>query len=64
MSAKQIIHFLEDFRKLHQENTRHKSRLISIKVAEPLLQSFKTKARLAGILYQTQIKYLMREWLD
>ena len=41
-----------------------KSRLISMKVPEPLLEAFKTKARLTGIPYQTQIKRLMNAWLE
>jgi|GEM_PF-6823811 len=43
---------------------RHeKSRLISLKVPEALLEAFKVKSRLSGIPYQTQIKKLMSAWL-
>ena len=64
MSTEEIIEFLENFRILHAEkSTEAKSRLISIKVPEPLLDAFKAKARLSGILYQTQIKKLMKAWL-
>ena len=56
------MRFLDDFRKLHAAvNTR--SRLISLKVPEPLLAAFRTKARLHGVPYQTQIKNLMRAWV-
>ncbi|MBI3553038.1 MAG: hypothetical protein HY077_11035 [Elusimicrobia bacterium] len=65
MRPEQIVRFLDDFRILHGERERRpKSRLISMKVPEPLLESFKTKARLSGIPYQTQIKRLMSLWLE
>ena len=65
MRPEQIIRFLDEFRALHahREQQPAKSRLISMKVPEPLLEAFKTKARLRGIPYQTQIKRLMRGWL-
>lgn len=64
MTPEQIARFLEDFRLLHAPKTRPaKSRLISLKVPEPLLESFRRKAELTGTPYQTQIKRLMREWL-
>lgn len=62
MTPEQIAAFLEDFRLLHTAAAPSKSRLISLKVPEPLLASFKTKARLSGIPYQTQIKRLMMDW--
>jgi predicted DNA binding CopG/RHH family protein len=63
-SVEQILTFLEDFRRLHGAAARlGKSRLISMKVPEPLLSAFKTKARLSGVPYQTQIKRLMSDWL-
>ena len=65
MSPEQVLRFLEDFRVLHAAGAQPaKSRLISIKVPEPLLESFRTKARLNGTPYQTQIKRLMSAWLD
>ena len=62
MTPDQILQFLEDFRSLHQSASR--SRLISIKVPESLLASFKVKAKLGGTPYQTQIKRLMTQWLE
>lgn len=60
-----IIKFLEDFRTLHlKELTPKKSKLISMKVPENLLSTFKVKAKLTGIPYQSQIKKLMEEWLQ
>ncbi len=67
MSTVEIVQFLEDFRKLHAEaetNRNAKSRLISIKIPENLLNTFKTAAELEGIKYQTLIKKIMRDWLS
>ncbi|MBI4248638.1 MAG: hypothetical protein HY611_03970 [Elusimicrobia bacterium] len=65
MRPEQIVRFLEEFRTLHfKPENPVKSRLISLKVPEPLLEAFKTKARLSGIPYQTQIKRLMALWLE
>ncbi|MDE0190050.1 MAG: hypothetical protein OXQ90_01730 [Gammaproteobacteria bacterium] len=63
LSAMDIVRFLEDFRRIHGQ-VESRSRLISLKVPEPLLAAFKTKARLGGVRYQTQIKNLMRQWLE
>jgi predicted DNA binding CopG/RHH family protein len=63
MTSGQILSFLEDFRTLHAAAAApSKSRLISLKVPEPLLASFKIKAQLCGVPYQTQIKRLMKDW--
>jgi len=65
MRPEQIIRFLDDFRALHaKRECPPKSRLISMKVPEPLLDAFRTKARLRGVAYQTQIKRLMSLWLE
>ena len=63
LSPEDVVRFLEDFRKLHGAATA-RSRLISLKVPEPLLAAFKAKARLHGVPYQTQIKTLMQAWLE
>lgn len=64
MRPEQIVRFLDDFRSLHHpRDGSSKSRLISLKVPEVLLEAFKTKARLSAIPYQTQIKRLMSAWL-
>lgn len=57
----EVLAFIEEFRLLHASPSR--SRLISMKVPEALLQAFRTKSRLHGIAYQTQIKKLMEAWL-
>ena len=62
MTADQILRFLDDFRRLHG-NKPARSKLISIKVPEDLLNAFKARARMANTPYQTQIKVLMKAWL-
>lgn len=64
MTPDQIIQFLDDFRRLHGANTNSKSKLISIKIPENLLNVFKAQAARHGTPYQTQIKKLMREWVS
>ena len=63
MSHDEIVRFLDDFRKIHGNRRSRKSRLISIKVPEDLLDAFKAKAQLSDVPYQTQIKKLMTEWV-
>ena len=63
MSTEDIVHFLDDFRRMHASSPA-KSKLISIKVPEDLLGAFRARAELEGTRYQTQIKKLMREWLE
>lgn len=62
MTADQVIRFLEDFRTLHARRPA-RSKLISLKVPEDLLEAFRRRAELAGVPYQSQIKQLMREWV-
>jgi predicted DNA binding CopG/RHH family protein len=57
----ETLRFLEDFRLLHGASAR--SRLISIKVPEPLLRAFRLRCSLQGVRYQSKIKMLMGEWL-
>ena len=63
LRPEEIVRFLEDFRML-QGSAQARSRLISVRVPEPLLAAFKARARLAGVPYQTQLKKLMRDWLS
>lgn len=63
MTPDQIIEFLENYRIL-VSNTPEKCKLISIKIEPSLLNAFKRKASLEGIHYQTQIKKLMRKWVQ
>lgn len=62
LTPDQVVRFLDDFRRLHG-NRPAKSKLISMKVPEDLLNTFKAKARLINMPYQTQIKALMKEWV-
>ncbi|MDE0226355.1 MAG: hypothetical protein OXP28_14670 [Gammaproteobacteria bacterium] len=62
LSPDDVARFLEDFKRI-QGASGARSRLISLKVPEPLLAAFKIQARLSGVRYQTQIKTLMRDWL-
>jgi predicted DNA binding CopG/RHH family protein len=63
MTPDQVIRFLDDFRQLHGAEQRSRSKLISLKVPENLLNAFKAKAQLEGMRYQTQIKQLMADWV-
>lgn len=63
MKPGQVLRFLEDFRRLQRRPRPAKSRLISMKVPETLLEAFKAKAQAGGLAYQTQIKRLMSDWL-
>ena len=64
LSPRQIIDFLEDFRHIAAAGQPQKSKLISMKVPENLLNAFKTHARLLGKPYQSLIKDLMRQYLS
>ena len=59
----QTLEFLENYRKL-QGTGPTKSKLISLKVPTPLLAAFRQQCVLRGLRYQTQIKALMRAWLE
>ncbi len=62
LSAEEILEFLESFRLM--QAPRPGSRLISMKVPEDLLNAFRHRCRLEDTPYQTQIKRLMRQWLE
>ncbi len=64
LTPEQILAFLEDFQSMYAENNNKvKSKLISMKVPEDLLEGFKIKASLERTPYQTMIKILMKDWL-
>ena len=65
MSTEHILDFLENFREMHlaMQSPPKKSKLISMKVKEPLLHAFKAKAKIEGQPYQTLIKKLMEDYL-
>jgi len=60
-NTESILEFLESFRLLQAPPAR--SKLISLKIPEILLDSFRRKCELEDVRYQTQIKQLMRDWL-
>ncbi len=62
MKPAEVLEFLENFRLLHGRASS-RSRLISLKVPEHLLEAFRGRCRLEGVRYQTQIKRLMSDWL-
>ncbi len=61
-STEAILEYLDNFRLMQQPTD--KSRLISIKIPESLLASFKAKSELHQFKYQTQIKKLMMDWVN
>ena len=61
MRPEEILDFLESFRTLRDQPS--KSRLISMKVPENLLDAFKLRCGLDNVPYQRQIKSLMKQWL-
>ena len=63
LSAEQVVRYLEDFRIVNSVRKKSSSKLISIKIETELLETFKTKARLDGVPYQSRIKTIMRDWL-
>lgn len=54
------MRFLDEFRRIHAQPVS--SRLISLRVPEPLLGAFKTRCKIE-VRYQTRIKELMTDWL-
>ena len=56
-----VLEYLESFRLLNESSS--KSKLISLKVPNSLLESFRRKCELEEVRYQTQIKKLMEQWL-
>ncbi|MEA1889258.1 MAG: hypothetical protein U9N50_05680 [Pseudomonadota bacterium] len=61
-TTEQILEYLEDFRLMNSSQAA--SKLISIKVPLPLLDSFRRRCEFEGVRYQSQIKVLMKNWLQ
>jgi len=59
----QRLENLRFYQQLEEKKELGKSKLISMKVPQPLLEAFKQKSQVLGIPYQTQIKVLMKDWL-
>ncbi len=67
-SAGEIVKYLDDFRALTVSSVatapkNDKSRLISMRVEERLLETFRKKAGKEGYKYQTKLKELMRSYI-
>ena len=60
-TADQVLEFQENYQLMHEASNN--SIAISVRVPEPLLNTFKSKCQLKGLKYQTQIKKLMKEWV-
>lgn len=58
-----VFEFLDNFRAAVDPRNQAPSKLISIKIPEPLLAAFRFKAEQEGVPYQTKIKKLMEQWL-
>lgn len=61
-----LLQRLENLRfylQLDEKKELGKSKLISMKIQEPLLEAFREKSQVLGVPYQTQIKILMKDWL-
>lgn len=63
LNPDQIIAFLDQFRMVAFAGQKSSSKLISMKIPVPLLESFRFKATSQGKCYQTVIKELMTDWL-
>ncbi len=64
LSPEQTLRYLEGFRLLQREPRPEKARLISVRVPQAMLDTFKAKSARAGVPYQTQLKRLMTRWLE
>lgn len=62
MNNEQILEFLESFRRMQEKPVQ--SKLISLKVPQLLLQTFKQQCDFEGLKYQTKIKSLMFSWVS
>jgi len=64
MKKEEIIVFLDGYREMISQTQKDSSILISLKVPRSLLGTFKAKARLSNVPYQSQIKILMKNWIN
>jgi predicted DNA binding CopG/RHH family protein len=63
LTPDQILEFLDNFQNL-MAGPPEKCQLISLKIEPSLLKAFKFKSKLSRIPYQTQIKKLMKDWVE
>jgi predicted DNA binding CopG/RHH family protein len=65
-TIEQRIEFVENFREIcweSEKSRKNKTKLVSIKIPENLLNSFRFLSEANGVPYQTQIKILMKDWV-
>lgn len=62
-STDEVLGYLEDFREMQGAAKPSKSRLVSIRIEDRLLELFKMKAKKEGSKYQTKLKELMWEYV-
>lgn len=62
LTPTQIAQFLEDFRNQFHKHSKS-SKLISLRINEDILSTFKDECAKNNIKYQKKIKELMLEWL-
>jgi predicted DNA binding CopG/RHH family protein len=58
-----VMNFIENYKRMLDPRAKKRSKLISIKIPEPLLEAFRYKAEREKTPYQTKIKQLMMEYL-
>lgn len=62
MSVEETLEFLENFRLVLADSSQQ-TKLISIKIPESMLITFKRMCEAKNLKYQTQIKTLMKDWI-
>ncbi len=67
-SSEEIVKYLDGFRTIASvtktsDSKSEKSKLISVRVEERLLDMFRKKAGVEGVKYQTKLKELMRSYI-
>ena len=59
----EVMNFIENYKRMLDPRAKKRSKLISIKIPEPLLEAFRYKAEREKTPYQTKIKQLMMAYL-
>jgi predicted DNA binding CopG/RHH family protein len=59
----EVMNFIENYKRILDPRAKKRSKLISLKIPEPLLEAFRYKAEREKTPYQTKIKQLMMEYL-
>ncbi|PIR26894.1 MAG: hypothetical protein COV43_00070 [Deltaproteobacteria bacterium CG11_big_fil_rev_8_21_14_0_20_42_23] len=64
LTIEQRLEFLESFRLLQGKKQSGKTKLISLRIDQDVLNAFKIKAQSNGVKYQSKIKELISAWLE